>query len=144
MEPPPLPQPQSPEERGRGQAAAEQEQDQERQQAKEPSTFDSRSISLAQIAGEGTQSPASLESSLGDPAPVPTWESLVAAEEYRRRHQITVATATGQRSVPPPVTSFRHAGLPEHTRRQMEVRGYDAPTPVQAQAWPWPCPAATW
>ncbi|XP_057993293.1 DEAD-box ATP-dependent RNA helicase 46 isoform X2 [Hevea brasiliensis] len=58
--------------------------------------------------------------------------SILSAEAYRRRHEITV---TGD-EVPPPLTSFEDTGFPSEILREVHNAGFSAPTPIQAQSWP--------
>ncbi|XP_042021050.1 ATP-dependent RNA helicase-like protein DB10 [Salvia splendens] len=59
-------------------------------------------------------------------------ESMVSAEAYRRRHEISV---TGD-NVPPPFTSFEATGFASEILREVQHAGFSAPTPIQAQSWP--------
>ncbi|XP_047982179.1 ATP-dependent RNA helicase-like protein DB10 [Salvia hispanica] len=59
-------------------------------------------------------------------------ESIVSAEAYRRRHEISV---TGD-NVPPPFTSFEATGFASEILREVQHAGFSAPTPIQAQSWP--------
>ncbi|CAN1817894.1 DEAD-box ATP-dependent RNA helicase 46 [Linum perenne] len=57
--------------------------------------------------------------------------SVLSAEAYRRRHEITV---TGG-DVPPPFISFEATGFPPELLREVYSAGFTAPTPIQAQSW---------
>ncbi|KAL1538556.1 RNA helicase [Salvia divinorum] len=59
-------------------------------------------------------------------------ESMVSAEAFRRRHEISV---TGD-NVPPPFTSFEATGFTSEILREVQHAGFSAPTPIQAQSWP--------
>ncbi|KAH6774422.1 DEAD box RNA helicase family protein [Perilla frutescens var. hirtella] len=59
-------------------------------------------------------------------------ESIMSAEAYRRRHEISV---TGD-NVPQPFSSFEATGFPSEILREVQHAGFSAPTPIQAQSWP--------
>ncbi|PIN04912.1 ATP-dependent RNA helicase [Handroanthus impetiginosus] len=59
-------------------------------------------------------------------------ESVLSADCYRHRHEISV---TGD-NVPPPFTSFEATGFPSEILREAKQAGFSAPTPIQAQSWP--------
>ena len=57
----------------------------------------------------------------------------LSAEEYRKKHELTVVSRGGQ--VPDPLQSFDSVGFSPEIMREIQRAGYAAPTPIQAQSW---------
>ncbi|XP_057769332.1 ATP-dependent RNA helicase-like protein DB10 isoform X2 [Salvia miltiorrhiza] len=80
-----------------------------------------------------SQSDVEVKASVGyGPHPSNGADSIVSAEAYRRRHEISV---TGD-NVPQPFTSFEATGFAPEILREVQHAGFSAPTPIQAQSWP--------
>ena len=54
-------------------------------------------------------------------------------ESYRHEKEISIVRG---HSVPNPITSFEHAGLPDYVAKEIANQKFHAPTPIQAQGWP--------
>ncbi len=81
----------------------------------------------------------------GGPAPAPTGRDApphafgpadgfsLSADEYRKKHELTVVSRGGQ--VPDPLQTFDSVGFSPEIMREIQRAGYAAPTPIQAQSW---------
>lgn len=65
-------------------------------------------------------------------APEVSGRSQAEVDEFRRKHQMTIAG----RDVPRPVETFDEAGFPRYVMDEVKAQGFPAPTAIQSQGWP--------
>ncbi|PNP56771.1 hypothetical protein THARTR1_03467 [Trichoderma harzianum] len=65
-------------------------------------------------------------------APDVSSRSPAEVDEFRRKHQMTIAG----REVPKPVETFDEAGFPRYVMDEVKAQGFPAPTAIQSQGWP--------
>ncbi|KAI9328914.1 DEAD-domain-containing protein [Zopfochytrium polystomum] len=64
--------------------------------------------------------------------PAVTARSESEVEQYRRKHEMSVAG----RNPPRPVYTFEEASFPQYVLNEIRAVGFTNPTPIQAQGWP--------
>ncbi|KAI6784754.1 ATP-dependent RNA helicase dbp-2 [Emericellopsis cladophorae] len=72
------------------------------------------------------------EKSFYKESPEVTNRSEAEVDEFRRKHQMTVAGS----NIPRPVETFDEASFPRYVMDEVKAQGFPAPTAIQSQGWP--------